>query len=125
MNMTPEQAKIIILENALIRAIQTVEFLHGCLTEPSCDEVSRVVAAAINVAKSKTEQSGYSGHSYAYPNTTELYLAKWKQLVHVPKGCHHSYYAPDRNEPCEACDEAMARHNQIKEAKAVLGEMLP
>lgn len=94
--MTPIEARIVILENALIQAYNKVQFLHNCLTQPeSC--------------------------TYSYPEQTLERLADWKKLIQIPKICYHSYYAPGRGEPCEACEEAKVYHQRLDNAKEVAG----
>ena len=62
------------LEAELYQAIDTVEFLHGCLTDPV--------------------------FCYAYPEMTLSRLEKWRALLpERPEFCLHSCY--DNN--CESC----------------------
>jgi hypothetical protein len=92
--MTPIEARVVILENAVIQACNKVQFLHNCLTQPeSC--------------------------IYSYPEQTMERLADWKKLIQMPKTCHHSYYAPRRGEPCEACEESKVYLQRLVAAKEV------
>lgn len=123
--MTPEQARIIILENALVQAIHTIEFLHGCLMQPSYEEVVRVAVAAKQVADALSIQrhggptTTCVGHGYGHPDQTERVLAELHTLVTMPLICHHSYFAPARGQPCEACEQAKAHRELLDEAKRV------
>jgi hypothetical protein len=65
MIMTKEEAKIIVLEDALRQAQSTVEFMHGCLTYPY-------------------ENHPDGGYYYAYPEHTLKHLEEWKNLA--PRG---------------------------------------
>lgn len=79
--MTPEQARIVLLEDALIQSHHTIEFLHECLTS--------------------------DGFSYDYPEQTVSRMAAIKALVDIPKGCHHSKHSFD----CDECRARMLRRN--------------
>lgn len=89
--MTVEEARIIVLEDALRQAQNTVNFLHGCLTDPQ--------------------------FSYAYPEMTLSNLEHWSKLAPVPPGCAHGRH----HEDCEPCQAHIARSQQLAEAKGVLG----
>lgn len=89
--MTVEQARLIILEDALRQAQNTVQFLHGCLTTPAVFQ-------------------------YAYPHMTEQHLAQWAALVPPHDGCAHSRHHND----CAACVTHRETHLRLREAHAVL-----
>ena len=88
--MTKDQAKIILLENALNEAQNTVEFLHGCLTS--------------------------SNYSYNYPAQTLSNLKNWYELVPKSKGCVHSFDRLD----CPECQDRKGRSKQLTEARKIL-----
>lgn len=93
--MTKEEARIIILEDALRQAQNTVEFLHGCLT---CEN-----------------------YSYDYPESTIRRLEKWKKLAPricdvLNKKCYHSRSEED----CKSCQLHHKQQRQLMEAKMVL-----
>lgn len=90
--MTPEQARIVLLEDALIQACHTVSFLHGCLTSDR--------------------------FKYSYPEQTAAHLQEWKALVTIPSGCHHSRF----HENCEACKDHAKRRAALEEANKVLSK---
>ena len=95
--MTKEEARIIILEDALRQAQWTVEFLHGCLVYPDNGEMK-------------------GGYEYAYPEQTLDRLQEWRKLVPLPKLCNHSY-----NEiGCESCKNREEERTRLYEAKKVL-----
>ena len=110
--MTPEEAKIILLENALIEAHHTISFLHGCLTQPSEPIPAK--------PPYKAGEHGFRGYSYEYPEQTLRELDRIAALVEIPVGCHHSYYAPDRGIACNNCVDSRDRHRKLVEAKGVL-----
>ena len=118
--MTPQQARIIVLEDTLIQAIHTVEFLHGCLTQPSLEGLGRIQAAAIRhyvdcATESKRSDCG-SGYDCAYPQQNKDHLERWRKLVTMPKSCHHSYH----DDNCEACFESRRHRNLLLRALDVL-----
>ena len=90
--MNAQEAKIIILEDALRQAQNTVEFLHGCLTDPK-------------------------GFNYAYPSHTLVYLKEWDQLAPRSPYCIHSFFKED----CEGCIVFRADRAQLYEARKTLG----
>ena len=96
--MTEEQARIVLLEQAVEQAQSTIEFLHGCLTHPSSEHAS-------------------GGYRYAYPEQTERQLRRLEALA--PRGpmCVHSFERPG----CEACESRVRRAMRRGEALEVLG----
>lgn len=74
------QDRIEELEEALHQAQGTVEFLHGCLTDPV-------------------------GYSYDYPEQTIEHLARWAELAPCPPMCVHSRTTPG----CESCEDHVRR----------------
>lgn len=88
--MTPEQARILILEDALEQAQNVVSFMHGCLTDP--------------------------GYSYEYPEQTSRHLERWGQLVPVRRYCVHSVHKRD----CPSCQEHLIKMGLLAEAERVL-----
>ena len=98
--MTREEARIVLLEDALEQAQNTVSFMHGCLTDPADDT-----------------REGFQGYSYAYPEQTLSHLAEWAALVPVRHYCVHSRHDPD----CESCQAHIAKMKRLYEARAVLG----
>ena len=88
--MTPEQAKIVILEDALIQAHHTVSFLHGCLTNEK--------------------------FRYYHPEQTYRSLHAWSQIVSIPEVCVHSVYKED----CKSCQSAFLRHKLLCQAKGLI-----
>ena len=89
--MTTYEARIIVLEDALRQAQNTVKFLHGCLTDPE-------------------------GHSYEYPERTADRLKTWAELVPLKPSCHHSCIKED----CTACQIHRADRALLMEARYVL-----
>lgn len=71
------------LEDALHQAIWTVEFLHGCLTNPDL-------------------------YRYDFPEQTEENLRVWRALTPPPALCAHSKYIPG----CAACESRKQRYGQ-------------
>jgi hypothetical protein len=90
--MNREAARIVILEDALIQAQHTVEFLHACLTE--------------------------SNYKYAYPEQTVKHLKRWRALIEPPEGCGHSVTQAD----CSHCQARGEHWRQLAEARRVSGE---
>ncbi len=84
--MKKDQARIIILEDALIEAQHLVEFLHGCLTNPH--------------------------YKYSYPDQTIRRLEKWNKLVPLPDLCVHSI----TKKGCKACVDRNERKMRLYEA---------
>jgi hypothetical protein len=89
---TVSEARAVLLEDALRQAQSTVEFLHGCLTQP--------------------------GYEYAYPEMTERRLQEWSELAPRTEPCVHSR----TEEGCESCADRDRRFQQIAEARAALAE---
>jgi hypothetical protein len=75
-----EKAELLCLRDALVQAQNTVEFLYGCLTNPSNGEMN-------------------GGFTYAYPEQTLSLLKGWAVLAPKPPTCHHSR----AHEGCESC----------------------
>ncbi len=102
--MTPQEARIVLLEDALRQAQHTVEFLHNCLVNP--------------VDKNR---KGFQGYSYGYPDQTIAHLKEWNELVPLVedsvKPCFHSMIKKD----CPSCQEHHRLRLQRFEAKKVLG----
>jgi hypothetical protein len=96
--MNAQEARIVILEEALREAQSLAEFLHNCLTKPDNGEMK-------------------GGYSYGYPEHTLFYLNQWEKLAPRAAPCPHSMINPD----CESC--AIHRSDRIKlnEARKVLG----
>lgn len=90
--MNADQARIVLLEDALEQAQHTVSFLHGCLTS--------------------------DGYKYAYPEQTIRHLERWEALVPLRKLCVHSFTA----EGCESCAARNERFARIAEAHEVLAD---
>lgn len=87
---SPEEARIVLLEAALIRSCHTIEFLHGCLTNEE--------------------------YSYEYPQATRDHLDELAALVDIPEGCYHSRHHPD----CEQCVQSKQRRNLENLARKIL-----
>lgn len=90
MAMSDEQAQIVLLTDALEQAQSTVEFLHGCLTDPL--------------------------FQYAYPEMTARHLERWHELAPRAPGCVHSRTYED----CPSCQHRVRRAAQLQEAQATL-----
>ena len=95
--MTKQEARIIMLEDALRQAQDTVEFLHECLTHPT------------------------GGYSYKYPEHTLQYLEEWKKLAlrvsdRLGKKCYHSMNKLD----CECCQVNHTERLQFMQARRIL-----
>jgi len=91
--MTKDEARIFLLEEALIQSRHTIHFLHMCLTPGA-------------------------GYSYGYPEQTLQRLEAIDALVTIPKGCYHSGPRPGRE--CASCEETLNRHIKRTEANEVL-----
>src|ERR1035437_1892692 len=89
--MTKDQAHIVLLEPELRQAQSTVEFLHGCLTDPI--------------------------FAYDYPDQIEHHLRLWSRLAPQPPYCVHSVHKPD----CASCTDHIARMTQRSRALETLG----
>lgn len=92
--MTREEARIVLLEAALIQSAHTIEFMHGCLTDDS--------------------------YHYSYPDQTEQRLEAIRKLVAIPESCFHSRMQP---ETCERCARSLERRSLRIEAEAVMAQV--
>jgi hypothetical protein len=90
--VTRDEARIVLLEQALEQAQNTVSFLHGCLTDP--------------------------GYKYAYPEQTQRNLDEWAALVPRRPYCVHSFTV----EGCESCAARVEGFERRAEAITVLEE---
>ncbi len=63
--MTPEEARIVLLEQALDQACNTIGFMHGCLTDDK-------------------------HYGYAYPEHTAKHLEAFRLLAPERESCVHS-----------------------------------
>lgn len=97
--MTPEEARILILEDALIQSYHTIDFLHNCLVNPS-----------------DPTKTGFRGYSYEYPEQTISRLENIEKIVKIPIGCYHSRFEAS----CQSCVNALESRRQLNEAKKVL-----
>lgn len=95
--MTEQEAKIILLENALRQACNKVDFLHNCLINPSNGKMD-------------------GGYSYEYPENTLETLKYWETLIEPWSGCYHSAY----NEDCKKCVKSRKNYQKLMEATSVL-----
>lgn len=85
----------VLLEDALIQSVHTIEFLHGCLTDDH--------------------------YSYQYPEHTKQHLDYVKKLVPIPPLCYHSMTV----EGCPSCtyrNQRLIRLNMIKMKKFLTGK---
>ena len=90
--MTPQEARIFLLECALMQAQHTISFMHGCLTNPEM-------------------------YKYTYPDQTVDRLKWFETLAKPDEGCFHSSGA----EPgCMECQKATEKRRKYREAMAVL-----
>lgn len=84
------ELRIMELEDALQQAVSTIQFLDGCLLNPT-------------------------GYKYAYPEQTERRLKKFKELLpSSPGGCCHSYHDME----CENCIYRLDRARRKRELGA-------
>ena len=88
--MTTDEARLILMEDALVQSYHTISFLHGCLTSP--------------------------GFSYDYPEQTLQRLKRITDLVGIPKTCFHSR----KHDECESCRESVERRSKVSQAQSVL-----
>ncbi len=88
--MTKEEAKIILLEQALFQAILTIEFLDSCLLSPN--------------------------FYYSHPEQTQDLLKEFKKLVKKKELCIHSEFVPD----CKSCNQRIEERNKREEALKIL-----
>jgi hypothetical protein len=89
--MTDEEAKLVLLEQALEQAISTIEFLNGCLLEPT-------------------------QYNYAYPEQTQQKLTEFKKLIVINPRCIHSMYVSE----CESCQSRSKKWEQKEAAVNIL-----
>ncbi|OHB65735.1 MAG: hypothetical protein A2Y76_01530 [Planctomycetes bacterium RBG_13_60_9] len=113
--MTKDQARIVILEDALIDAIHQTEFLYGCLMTPSRNEIERILRRHKRMKVGQID--GAVGYSLDHPHQVRRDIRQWRKLVKVWRGCYHSRREPD----CPACTEMAAYSKHLTEAKRVLG----
>ena len=92
--MTKDEARIVLLEDALEQARNTIQFMHGCLTHPQ--------------------------YHYAYPEHTEQMVERINALVPERKYCIHSGLR--NNEDCESCVQRVTRAILRHEAEQTLNE---
>lgn len=81
-----------VLETMLDQAIGTIEFLHGCLTDPHVDGVP-------------------GGFTYGYPEQTLARLVEFRTILPESRVCFHSKSV----EGCEGCAQG-ERHRAIMAA---------
>lgn len=93
--MTEDQARVILLENALHGAASTIGFLHGCLTNPV--------------------------FKYTYPDHTETTLSEIEDLVGQREYCVHSFFS----EGCSSCEDRVDNWNKTAKAREVLDGSTP
>jgi hypothetical protein len=102
--MTEQEARIVVLEDALRQAQYTVEFLHNCLMCPT-----------------DNTKKGFQGYSYGYPESTLKHLEEWAAICptarHEIELCFHSKYYED----CKCCQIRSEQREQLFEARKVLG----
>ncbi|RJQ27064.1 hypothetical protein C4577_01960 [Candidatus Parcubacteria bacterium] len=97
--MTKEEARIILLEDALRQAQHTVEFLHNCLLYPSDHHMN-------------------GGYNYAYPEQTLKHLEDWNKLAPKEIFCNHSRY----EESCKSCVDRVNEYKRLIEAKEIIDD---
>ena len=102
--MTPPEARIVLLEDALVDSYNLIDFLHNCLVNPSTGTMG--------------QPDFKGGYSYGYPDQTIKRLEKIRQLVDIPSYCHHSGH----NEDCESCQRLKIYRHRLAEAKQTLSE---
>lgn len=90
--MTSEEARIVLLEDALNQAAHTISFLHGCLTDDL--------------------------YQYAYPDQTLRGLSDIRELVPEHSMCVHSNTSPG----CSSCKDRVDRFRLLDQARRVLNE---
>lgn len=88
--MTEAEARIILLENALHGAVSTINFLHGCLTDPI--------------------------FKYTYLDHTENTLSEIEGLVGRREYCIHSFFF----EGCSSCKDRIDNWTKTAKAHEVL-----
>ncbi len=91
--MTPQEARIILLEDALRQSHHTISFLYGCLESPDT-------------------------HKHAHPDQTRDRLKAIEELTPMEReSCYHSFDKPG----CVACEERKVWRRRHHEARQVLG----
>lgn len=108
--MSPEQAKIVLLEDVLIQSYHTISFMHNCLTD---FETIPCLNSASGITPDSTANGAYV---YTYPEQTIEQLTKIKNLVKIPEGCLHSRRKAD----CPSCVDADRQAALLYEAKTLL-----
>lgn len=88
--MTVDQARIVLLEDALEQALSMVGFLHGCLTDPV--------------------------FSYAYPEQTTALIEELRALAPERRVCVHSMTVAG----CPGCTARVERFARRSRAVGVL-----
>lgn len=89
--MTREEARIVVLTYSLDQALNSIEFMQGCLTDPD-------------------------RYQYAYPEMTEQKIKELREICPRTISCVHS-----RREPsCESCMMHQERSVMLFEASRVL-----
>lgn len=85
------QAKITVLESALIQSNHMINFLHNCNTNKI--------------------------YRYDYPEQTKALLSLIKSLVDIPESCVHSGGHPE----CGSCIDREEKYAKLEAAKKLLG----
>lgn len=90
--MNKDEARIVLLEQALRQAISTIEFLDACLLRPE-------------------------RYRYGYPDQTQDQLREFEKLVSVKEEfCVHSGFVPG----CKSCNRRVEDWDKRDEALKVL-----
>jgi hypothetical protein len=89
--MTVDEARIILLEDELIQAHHTIDFLDKCARQ-------------------------VGNYKYGYPEQTARHLEDIRALVEIPEGCHHSRHHSE----CASCVDRARRHELIAVAKELI-----
>lgn len=101
--MNETEARVVLLEDALAQARNTITFMHGCLTWPA----ETIAACGENGA-----------YAYRYPDHTQQMVDQIDALVGEPRvGCVHSRLRPDE---CESCKWLVGHMKDVARAKSVL-----
>ncbi len=90
--MTPDQARIVILEDALIRSYHQLSFLHNCLTDEK--------------------------FVYDYPEQLFRQLRAISDIIEIPPSCVHSSF----ERSCESCQESRVAYERLMRAKKELND---